>query len=173
MARLLALAAQLTAFNARIGMAVAWLTVAMVAIYFGVVLLRYLFGLGSIALQESVTYLHAMVFMLAAAWTLTRDGHVRVDILHARWSARAKDWADLAGSLLFLLPVALFLFAASLGFVADAWRIRESSAQPGGLPYVYLLKTLILVMAAQLALQALAQALTLAGRLHDGTPRDG
>jgi TRAP-type mannitol/chloroaromatic compound transport system permease small subunit len=172
MARLLRLATQVTALNTRIGRAVAWLTLAMVAIYFGVVLLRYLFNTGSIALQESVTYLHAVVFMLAAAWTLIRDGHVRVDIFYSRWGARAKDWADLAGSLVFLLPVALFLFAASLGFVADAWRIREASAQPGGLAYVYLLKTLILVMAGQLVLQALAQAVTIAGRLRAGTSRD-
>ncbi len=170
MARLLRLAALVTALNARIGMAVSWLALAMVAIYFAVVLLRYLFSTGSIALQESVTYLHATLFMLAAAWTLIRDSHVRVDIFYSRWSTRAKAWADLAGSLLFLLPVAIFLFAASLGFVADAWRIRESSAQPGGLPYVYLLKTLILVMAAQLLLQALAQALTLAARLRGDGP---
>ncbi|HXG28120.1 MAG TPA: TRAP transporter small permease subunit [Nevskiales bacterium] len=166
MARLLRLAGLITALNARIGRAVSWLALAMVAIYFAVVLLRYLFSTGSIALQESVTYLHATLFMLAAAWTLIRDGHVRVDIFYSRWGARAKDWADLAGSLLFLLPVALFLFAASLGFVADAWRIREASAQPGGLPYVYLLKTLILVMTAQLVLQALAQALSLVARLR-------
>lgn len=155
----------ISVFNARIGRAVSWLTLAMVLIYFAVVVLRYLFSSGSIALQESVTYLHAMVFMLAAAWTLTRDAHVRVDIFYSRWSARSKDIADLAGSLLLLLPVAIFIFAASVAFVTESWRVHETSGQPGGLPYVYLLKTLILVMAAQLLLQALAQAITLAARL--------
>jgi TRAP-type mannitol/chloroaromatic compound transport system permease small subunit len=163
------IAAQITALNTRIALLVSWLTLAMVAMYFGVVVLRYLFSAGSIALQESVTYMHATVVMLAAAWTLACDGHVRVDIFYSRWGARRKDWADLAGSLLFLLPMALFIFAVNVGFVSDAWRIRESSAQPGGLPYVYLLKTLSLVMAAQLVLQALAQAVTIAGRLAGGT----
>jgi TRAP-type mannitol/chloroaromatic compound transport system permease small subunit len=173
MQKLQQLASTITAVNSRIGAAVAWLTVAMVAVYFGVVVLRYLFSVGSIALQESVTYMHAAVFMLAAAWTLARNGHVRVDILYSRWSARGRDWADLAGSLLFLLPMAVFIFAVSVGFIADAWRIRESSAQPGGLAYVYLLKTLILVMAAQLVLQALAQAVTIAGRLAGRSAQSG
>lgn len=164
-AQLVRAAQAISALNRRIGMAVAWLTVAMVAIYFGVVLLRYLFNAGSIALQESVTYMHAMVFMLAAAWTLSQDAHVRVDIFYSRWGRRGKDWADLAGSLLLLLPMAAFVFAVSLGFVADAWRVRETSAQPGGLAYVYLLKTLIPVMAAQLVLQALAQAVLIGQRL--------
>jgi TRAP-type mannitol/chloroaromatic compound transport system permease small subunit len=159
------LAANITALNRRIGQWVAGLTLAMALVYFGVVVLRYLFSVGSIALQESVTYMHAMVFMLAAAWTLSADGHVRVDIFYSRWSARRKDWADLIGSLLFLLPVAVFIFITSLGFVSESWRVHETSAQPGGLAYVYLLKTLILVMAAQLVLQALAQAVVIAGRL--------
>jgi TRAP-type mannitol/chloroaromatic compound transport system permease small subunit len=169
MRELARIAGHITVFNGRIGAGVSWLTLAMVAVYFGVVVLRYLFSAGSIALQESVTYMHAAVFMLAAAWTLARDGHVRVDIFYSRWSARARDWADLAGSLLFLLPVAVFILAVCIGFVTESWRIRESSAQPGGLPYVYLLKTLILVMAAQLVLQALAQAVTIAARLATGT----
>lgn len=165
MAVLQRLAEQITAFNRRIGQWVATLTLAMALVYFGVVVMRYLFSLGSIALQESVTYMHAMVFMLAAAWTLSIDGHVRVDIFYSRWSARRKDWADLIGSLLLLLPVAIFLFAVSLSFVTESWRVQETSAQPGGLAYVYLLKTLILVMATQLVLQALAQAVLVAGRL--------
>lgn len=159
------LALGITAFNRRIGQWVSSLTLAMALVYFSVVVLRYLFSVGSIALQESVTYMHAMVFMLAAAWTLSADGHVRVDIFYSRWSARRKGWADLIGSLLFLLPMAVFIFITSLGFVSESWRVHETSAQPGGLAYVYLLKTLILVMAAQLVLQALAQAVMIAGRL--------
>lgn len=172
MKRLQRAAACVTALNTRVGAAVSWLTLGMVATYFAVVVLRYQFSFGSIALQESVTYMHAAVFMLAAAWTLTRDGHVRVDIFYSRWSARSRDWADLAGHLLFLLPVALFIFAVSVGFVTESWRVRETSAESGGLAYVYLLKTLILVMAAQLVLQALAQAITIAARLA-GMAEDG
>lgn len=164
---LLRLAGAVSAFNRRMGRAVSWLTLAMVLVYFAVVLLRYLFSMGSIALQESVTYLHAMVFMLAAAWTLTQDAHVRVDIFYSRWSQRRKDWINLAGSLLLLLPVATFILMASIGFVSESWRVRETSAQPGGLAYVYLLKSLILVMSVQLLLQSLAQAIQLIARLRD------
>lgn len=158
----------ITRQNGRAGVVVSWLTLGMVAIYFAVVVLRYLFDFGSIAMQESVTYMHAAVFMLAAAWTLEHDGHVRVDIFYSRFRPRAKDWVDLLGSLLFLLPMAMFIFAVSLGFVAESWRIRETSAEPGGLAYVYLLKTLILVMAGQLILQALAQAALIVARLLGG-----
>ena len=145
--------------NAVIGRAVAWGTVGMVLIYFAVVLLRYAFDFGSIAMQESVTYLHALVFMGAAAYTLQTDGHVRVDIFYGRASPRRKACIDLFGSLFLLLPFALCLLLFSWGYVGAAWSQMETSAEPGGLPLVYLLKTVILVMAGQLILQALSQAL--------------
>lgn len=140
------------------GRAVAWLTAGMVLGYCVVVALRYGFGIGFIGLQEAVTYMHAAVFMLAAAYTLNSDGHVRVDIFYRKWSPRRQAWVNLLGSLLLLLPVALFIFAASLGYVTDSWSRGEVSPEAGGLPIVYLLKTLILVMAAQLILAALARA---------------
>lgn len=145
--------------NAGLGRGVAWCTLAMVLIYFAIVVLRYLFDFGSIALQESVTYLHALVFMGAAAYTLQRDGHVRVDIFYSRWPARRKALIDLLGSLLLLLPFALCLTLFSWNYVGASWARLETSAEPGGLPFVYLLKTLILVMGGQLLLQAIAQAL--------------
>ncbi len=156
---MLALASRIDGFNARIGRVVAWGTVAMVLIYFAVVLLRYAFDFGSIAMQESVTYLHALVFMGAAAYTLQRDGHVRVDIFYGRWSERGRACVDLFGSLCLLMPFALSLLVFSWGYVGSAWSRMETSAEPGGLPFVYLLKTLILVMAVQLMLQAVSQAL--------------
>lgn len=151
-------AAAIDAFNDAIGRGVAWLVLGMVAGYALVVVLRYGFAIGSIALQESVTYMHALVFLLAAAHTLNVDEHVRVDIFYRKWSARRRAWVDLAGSLLLLLPFSLFLFAMSWGYVVDSWQRLEASPAPGGLPFVYLLKTLILVAAAQLALAALARA---------------
>jgi TRAP-type mannitol/chloroaromatic compound transport system permease small subunit len=144
--------------NDRLGRAVAWLTLAMVVVYFLVALLRYAFGVGWIWMQEAVIWMHALVFMVAAAHTLQKNQHVRVDIFYSKRSARGKLWTDLAGSLIFLLPLALFLFWAGWDYVAASWAMRERSSDAGGLPAVYLLKTLILVLAAQLALQALAQA---------------
>lgn len=124
-----------------------------------VVLLRYGFGIGNTALQELSTYLHASVFLLGAAWTLQRGGHVRVDIFYRRMSARAQAWVNALGTLVFLLPLCGYILIASWDFAAGSWSIRETSSEPGGLPFVYLLKTLIPLMAVNLAIAALAEFL--------------
>ena len=156
------------------GRLLAWLTLGMVLITFAVVVLRRVFESGSIALQESVTYLHAMVFMLAAAYTLKHDGHVRVDIFYQRFSARTRAWVDLLGTLLLLFPVCLFILLASLDYVAASWSILEGSREAGGLDGVFILKTAIPVMAVLLLLQGssiiLHKALLLAG--HPLPPAD-
>lgn len=146
------------AFNDRIGRAVAWLLVAMVLLSVAVVVLRYGFGIGATALQESVLYLHATVFMLAAGYTLRHNAHVRVDILYAKWPARRRAWVEIGGTVFFLLPVVAFIFWASFDYVLASWRIHEVSAD-GGLPIVYLLKSLLLVMPVLLALQGSAEIL--------------
>lgn len=150
------------------GRAVAWCTLAMVMITFAVVVLRYAFGIGSIALQESIMYFHALVFMLGAAYALKHDAHVRVDVLYHRWSLQQRAVVNIAGTLLFLFPVAFLLFYASADYVADAWRVRESSREPGGLPWVYLLKTVIPVTAVLLALQGVALLIRSFEQLRNG-----
>ena len=141
------------------GRGVAWLTLAMVLVTCGLVIARYVFSFGSIALQESVTYMHGLVFMLGIGFTLKEQGHVRVDVLYEKCSERTRTLIDMTGHFVFLLPVALFIFWASIDYVAFAWSLRESSAQPGGLPGVYLLKTLIPAMALLLILQGLSEIL--------------
>ncbi len=141
------------------GRLVSWLTLVMVIVTCAVVIARYLFNAGSIALQESVMYMHGMVFMLGIAFTLKEGGHVRVDVLHERFSARMRIIIDMFGGLFLLLPVSLFLFWTSLDYVSFAWRLNETSGQPGGLPGVYLLKTLIPLMAALLSLQGISEIL--------------
>ncbi|KXX63958.1 TRAP transporter small permease subunit [Marichromatium gracile] len=158
-ARLLALADGVERTIQRIGELVAWLALAMVLVTFTVVVLRYVFDLGWIALQESVTYLHGLMFMLAIAYTFGANGHVRVDILYQRWSRRTRAWIDLGGTLLLLLPVCGFILWLGWDYVAESWRVREASREAGGLPGVYLLKTLILVMPALLLAQGLSYAL--------------
>ncbi|MCO6412780.1 MAG: TRAP transporter small permease subunit [Thiogranum sp.] len=148
-----------------IGNAVAWLSLALVLVTFSVVVLRYLFQFGSIAMQESILYLHSTLFLLGAAWTLRDDEHVRVDIFYRGFSASRKALVDLLGALLLLLPVCLFLLWVSWDYVAAAWALRESSGETGGLPYVYLLKTLIPLAAALLILQGISQALASLGKL--------
>src|ERR1700684_4393631 len=95
--------------TAAIGRAAAWCCLYVVLAEFAVVVMRYAFGIGSIRLQESVLYAHAALFMLAAAWTLQIDGHVRVDVFYARARPSSRAMVDLIGALLFLLPFAVTL----------------------------------------------------------------
>ncbi len=157
MATLRTLVRLIDSFTARCGATLAWLCLAMTLVTCLVVAMRYGFGIGSVAIQESVTYMHASLFMLAAAFTLQRGGHVRVDIFYRRFSARARAWVNSLGAILLLLPFCAFLLGVSWQFVADAWAVREGSAEPGGIPAVFLLKTLIPLMALNLALQGLAE----------------
>ena len=139
------------------GRSVSWLTLLMVIITFIVVVLRYAFDIGWIALQESVTYLHAMVFLIGASWAMQQEAHVRVDIFYSRMSEKHKALVDLVGSILMLLPVMLFITWVSWEYVIDSWDVLEGSREAGGLPAVFLLKTLILVMSAMLIMQGLVQ----------------
>ena len=141
------------------GKSVAWLTLLMMALTCGVVTLRYVFNVGSIVLQESVMYLHGCVFMLGIPYALKVGAHVRVDIFYSRMSPRGRKWVDLLGSLLFLLPFSVFVIWVSLDYVATSWRIHEASPEVGGVPFVYLLKTLIPLMAFALLLQGISEAL--------------
>jgi TRAP-type mannitol/chloroaromatic compound transport system permease small subunit len=152
---LLRLADGLDQVNLWVGRTIAWLALAMVLITFLVVVMRYGFDSGSIALQESVTYMHAMLFMLGAAYTLRQNGHVRVDIFYQRFSRRGRAWVDLLGTLVLLIPVCLFILSSSFDYVADAWSVKEGSREAGGLPYVYWLKSVILLMPLLLLLQGM------------------
>jgi TRAP-type mannitol/chloroaromatic compound transport system permease small subunit len=139
------------------GRFISWATVTMVILVVLVVITRYFLGLGSIALQESVTYLHCLVFMMGFAFTLKHDGHVRVDIFYRRFSPRFKAIVNLVGGLLFLIPFCLLIFFTSWDYVLASWVIRETSAENNGLPFIYLLKTLMLLMPATLVLQGIAE----------------
>lgn len=149
------LANQMEQFIDWSGRVVSWCVLAMVLLTFLVVVLRYVFDSGWIALQESVTYLHSLVFLLGAAYTLKHDAHVRVDIFYSRFSERTKAWVELLGHLFILIPVMLFIVWISWPYISDAWAVKESSRDAGGLPGVYLLKSLILLMAGLLIIQAL------------------
>ena len=141
------------------GRLISWLTIVMVGLVVIIVFARYFLQVGSIALQETVTYIHATVFMLGLAFTLKRGGHVRVDIFYRQFSARRKALVNLVGGLLFLLPVSVLIFVASWDYVFASWAISETSAENTGLPFVYLLKTLMLIMPVTLLLQGIAEML--------------
>jgi len=141
------------------GRFVAWLTLFIVMLTFIVVILRYIFDIGSIAMQESISYLHAFVFMLGAAYTLKHDSHVRVDVFYRNMTPVKKAWVDLLGTLLLLFPVCLFIFFSSWDYVLTSWSQFEESGEAGGLAYVYILKTSLLIMPTLLMLQGSALAL--------------
>ncbi len=141
------------------GRLIAWLTLAMMVLVCAVIVTRLLQLGRATAIQESVTYLHATVFMLGAAFTLKHGGHVRVDVFYHRFSHRTRAWIDLLGTLLFLLPLCAVIFWLSWDYVASSWAIRERSRESSGLAWVYVLKTLILVMPVTLGLQGIAEAL--------------
>ncbi|MEH6557573.1 MAG: TRAP transporter small permease subunit [Oceanicoccus sp.] len=146
-------------FSEFTGRILAWLCLLMMLLLCSVVFIRYVLEGGSIALQESVTYLHGSIFMLGAAYTLRQDGHVRVDIFYRNMSPRSKAWINCVGGILFLLPLCVYFFISSWGFVQQSWGFREISTEPGGIPAVFLLKTLIPLMAVNLGLQAFAEIL--------------
>jgi TRAP-type mannitol/chloroaromatic compound transport system permease small subunit len=145
--------------NAAVGRGVAWLCLFVVTVQFTVVVLRYVFGIGSIWLSESIIYAHATLFMLAAAWTLREGGHVRVDVFYAGAGPRRRAVVDLCGALLLLLPFVLVLLYFSVPYVSRSWAILEGSRETSGIPAVFLLKTLIPLLALTMALQGIAQAI--------------
>lgn len=155
------LSAGLKRFSELTGIAVAWALLPMVAIQFVIVALRYVFDIGWIWMQEGVLWMHAAVFMLAAAYTLHHDEHVRVDIFYRRLSERGRAWVDILGTLILLLPMVIFLIVVSWDYVAVSWAIHEGSREAGGLPYPFvpLLKSLIPLTACLLLLQGIADLL--------------
>lgn len=151
-----------------IGRSAAWLTVAMVMLMVLIVALRYLFQTGSIALQESVIYVNALIFTLGAAYTLKEQGHVRVDIFYNRLKVKQKELVNLLGGLIFLLPSEGFIIWVSWDYVSISWQMKESSAELSGLPYVYLLKATIILLAVLLIIQGVAEILKAVVRIRQG-----
>ncbi len=141
------------------GKITSWLVFGMMLITCLVVVLRYGFNIGSTAMQESVVYLHGAIFLLGMAYTLKHDGQVRVDIFYRTFSPYHQAWVNSLGALLFTLPFAGLIIGTSFGFVESSWSIFEKSPEAGGIPAIYLLKTLIPVGAGLLALQAVCEIL--------------
>ncbi|MDX1795474.1 MAG: TRAP transporter small permease subunit [Hydrogenovibrio sp.] len=143
-------------FQQHFGHWVSWGLLSLVILSATVVILRYGFNEGSIALQETVLYNHALLFMLGMAYTLQQDKHVRVDVFYGNFSKARRAWIDFLGGLFFALPMLAFIIWASWDYVMMSWHIQEASAEAGGLGYVYLLKTVILIMSGLMSFQVLS-----------------
>ena len=154
--KILQLLAGLSTLTSVIVRPLRWLALIMVLLTFAIVILRYALNSGGVLLQESVMYLHGTLFMLAIALGVGDNTHVRVDILYSRRSPEQQAWIDLVGHILFLLPVAGFMIWVSLPYVSNSWQILEGSSEVGGIPGVFLLKTLIPLTGALLFCQGIA-----------------
>jgi TRAP-type mannitol/chloroaromatic compound transport system permease small subunit len=168
MSALIAFIRAVDAINEVVGRVVAWLTFGTVAVCFLVVVLRYVFSIGFIWLQELYVWQHAVVFMLGAGYTLLHGGHVRVDIFYARMDPRRRAVVDLFGTFVFLLPWLGVVLYYGMPFLILSWRLLEPSSQSDGLPGFFLLKSVIPAFCVLVGLQGLAlaarSALVLAGR---------
>ena len=142
--------------NRLIARVVQWAALAMVLVQFLIVIGRYVYGVNSIAAQESVLYLHAGLFMLGAGYTLLVDGHVRVDIFYARASETAKRRINIFGHLAMLIPSMLVLLYWSWPSVVNSWKILEGPISVGGIKAVFLMKSLIPAFCLLLILQSVA-----------------
>ena len=153
-----------------VGKAASWLTLFMVLLTAVIVILRYVFDAGMIWMQESVTWMHAAVFMLGASYTLLHEEHVRVDIFYRNMSVRRQAIVDLVGVILFLLPLCGYLAFVAYDFAAASWSIRESSREPGGLAYpmIPILKSMVVAMPVLVALQGVSLMMRSLARLRQG-----
>lgn len=161
------MADRLDAINRVTGDAVRWLALAMVLVQFAIVLLRYVFGISFIAVNETVLYMHSALFMLGAGYTLLVDGHVRVDIFYARADARGKAKIDLFGHIFLLLPSMLTLAYWTWPSVRNSWAILEGPISVGGIPASFLLKSLIPAFCVLLIVQSVSCILKAALQLSE------
>ncbi|OEU48035.1 MAG: C4-dicarboxylate ABC transporter permease [Desulfobulbaceae bacterium S3730MH12] len=151
------IADRIDAMNDLIGRGVSWLTLFMALVMFVIVVLRYIFNMGWIWMQESVVFMHGFVFMLAGGYTLLAEEHVRIDIFYRPMSERKKAIVNLVGIVFLLFPTCFVIFYYGYPYVSDSWSVLEGSREAGGLPGVFLLKTSILVFPVLVGLQGVAK----------------
>ena len=153
---MLGLANTIDRINTAVAGVVKWLALIMVLVQFCIVIGRYVFGFNSIAAQESVLYMHATLFMLAAGYTLLVDKHVRVDVFYAKASQAARRRIDIFGHLFLLIPSMLALLYWSWPSVRNSWAILEGPISVGGIEAVFLLKSLIPAFCTLILFQSLS-----------------
>jgi TRAP-type mannitol/chloroaromatic compound transport system permease small subunit len=145
--------------NALVGHVFSWLSLGIVVICFTVVVQRYLFAISYVWMQDLYIWLNGAMFTAVAGFALMRNDHVRVDIFYRPAKPRTKAWVDLIGSVVFLLPFCTIVYLYSMPFVLRAWSYTEGSANVGGMPGLFILKSFIIVFAGLLALQGMAMIL--------------
>jgi TRAP-type mannitol/chloroaromatic compound transport system permease small subunit len=147
------------AFNGVLGWLFSLFALGIVIVCFAVVVMRYVFNVGSVPLQDLYVWLNGTMFMGIAGYTLMKDGHVRVDIFYRDARPRTKALVDLVGCALFVAPFLGVIAYYGYPYVARSWALGEGSANVGGLPGLFVLKSFLLVFVLVVGLQAVAMAL--------------
>ena len=140
-----------------LGHSVSYMTLALVLMQISLVVMSAVFNTGSIMMQESLLYFHSMIFLGGASYTLLQDAHVRVDVFYSRMSPQAKQWVNIIGCLVFLMPVCGIIGYYAWDFVMDSWDIREGSIESSGLQIVYILKSMIVFFVFTVLLQSISE----------------
>ncbi|MDG1437531.1 MAG: TRAP transporter small permease subunit [Emcibacteraceae bacterium] len=145
--------------NEVIGKIASWAALGLVLVQFGIVMMNYLYSEGIIAVQEGLTYMHSLLFLGAAGYTLLHNGHVRVDIFYSQMNEKKKAYINLIGTLIILFPVLLVIGIYGWPFVAQSWQILEGSIETSGLHIVYILKSMILLFVVSTFIQGISMSL--------------
>lgn len=139
------------------GHSISWVWLLLLfTIVFNVVL-RYVFGEGRIELEEIQWHIYSVGFLLGIGYTFQVDGHVRVDVIHERLPERLQAWLELYGILLCVLPFTALVLIFSAPFIATSYELGEVSASPGGLPFRWLIKSVLFIGFALLLLAAISR----------------
>ncbi|MCF4099556.1 TRAP transporter small permease subunit [Maritalea mediterranea] len=154
--------------NMVIGHIMAWTALLLVLNVFLVVVLRYVFSIGEVWMQESYIWMHAFIFMLGAGYTMLHNGHVRIDLIYAGASNKYKDIINIAGTVCFGFPVLWLIYWRGFDFFDRSFSRMEGSAEVGGLPNLFILKGVIPAMALLLGLQLISMSLRAIDRLITG-----
>lgn len=143
----------------KLGFLLSLCTILMVILSFLSVLIHYLFNIVFIPVQEIIIYLHSTIFMLGIVYAFHYDKHVRIDIFYQNYSARKKKKINKIGSILLLIPLFIFIIYSSYNYVLSSWMKLEGSSESGGLPFVFGLKTLILILPFSMLIYAFSKLL--------------
>ena len=143
--------------HTRLASIIKWASLLMVATTLIVVILRYVFSVGAIAIQELTMYFHGILFLLAIPHGILKDTHVRVDLVYSRLSMERRNLINSIGHCLFLIPVGIFMVLTSLPYVETSWAIRERSSEVGGLPAIFALKACVPIAGTLLTLQGFSE----------------
>jgi TRAP-type mannitol/chloroaromatic compound transport system permease small subunit len=142
--------------NETLGKIISWAALGLILTQFALVLIHYIFHETSIFMQESLLYMHSLIFLGGAGYTLLHNGHVRVDVAYSHFSPKAKAYVNLIGCIIFLFPVCGFIGYYAWPYVVSSWDVLESSQELGGIPAVFILKSFILLFSFNMMLQGLS-----------------